>query len=59
MVLSDLGRIGQKQWQLISKDFIGIDLNVFQIMLHHLHGILIVGTTLASPVLSFSLLAAR
>ncbi|MDD3050399.1 MAG: hypothetical protein PHR06_04570 [Candidatus Cloacimonetes bacterium] len=51
MILNDYGKIAYNQWEKLAKRFQNFELNVFQIMPNHIHGIIvlndIVGASLA------------
>lgn len=51
MVLNDFGTIAYQQWEKLSERFTNMELDVFQIMPNHMHGIIVlndfVGATLA------------
>jgi putative transposase len=51
MILNDLGKIAYEQWAKLSERFKNMELDVFQIMPNHMHGIIVlndfVGATLA------------
>ena len=51
MILNDYGTIAYQQWQELPERFTNMELDVFQIMPNHMHGIIVltefVGATLA------------
>jgi REP element-mobilizing transposase RayT len=47
MILNETGKIADAEWRQLHNRFYGIDTSVFQIMPNHIHGIIVVGATLA------------
>ena len=49
MVLNDMGKIAQQQWEELANRFPHIKLDIFQIMPNHMHGIIWVREGLPLP----------
>jgi len=47
MVLNEFGKIAYNEWNKLPNRYKSIELDIFQIMPNHIHGILFVGATLA------------
>lgn len=52
MILNEAGKMVDEQWKAMLERFPGIELDVYQIMPNHFHGIVVVGATLVvAPVM--------
>ena len=47
MVLNDAGKMMEEQWVALTERFPNIELDLYQVMPNHIHGIIVVGATLA------------
>ena len=49
MILNDAGRMVQETWHDIPKYYLGLELDVMQIMPNHLHGIIVISEVGTGP----------
>lgn len=47
MVLNDAGKMVEEQWVALTERFPTVELDLYQVMPNHIHGIIVVGATLA------------
>src|SRR5690606_28372731 len=50
MVLNEYGWIAYNEWIKLSKRFSNFELDVFQIMPNHMHGIIVIGATVGATL---------